>query len=85
MLNGFGQYRTEINGLGMHFLHVNSPNPDALPLILSHGWPGSVIEFHKVIGPLTDAGSCQVRRRHRRSARKIVSGDEAEGHCRANA
>jgi pimeloyl-ACP methyl ester carboxylesterase len=54
LLNGFGQYRTQIDGLGIHFLHVRSPVEDALPLIMTHGWPGSVIEFHKVIGPLTD-------------------------------
>lgn len=54
MLNGFGQYRTCIDGLGIHFLHIRSPEPDALPLILTHGWPGSVLEFHKMIGPLTD-------------------------------
>ena len=54
MLNGFGQYRTEIDGLGIHFLHVRSHQPDAMPLILTHGWPGSVVEFHKVIRPLTD-------------------------------
>jgi pimeloyl-ACP methyl ester carboxylesterase len=54
MLNGFGQYRTEIDGLGIHFLHISSPNKGALPLLMTHGWPGSVIEFHKVIGPLTD-------------------------------
>lgn len=54
MLNGFGQYRTAIDGLGIHFLHRRSPEPRALPLILTHGWPGSVIEFNKVIGPLTD-------------------------------
>ena len=54
MLNGFGQYRTSIDGLGIHFLHISSPEPDALPLILTHGWPGSVLEFHKMIGPLTD-------------------------------
>jgi pimeloyl-ACP methyl ester carboxylesterase len=54
MLNGFGQYRTEIDGLGVHFLHVRSPQADALPLLMTHGWPGSVIEFHKVVGPLTD-------------------------------
>ena len=54
MLNGFGQYRTEIDGLGIHFLHVRSPEPDALPLVLTHGWPGSVLEFRDVIGPLTD-------------------------------
>jgi pimeloyl-ACP methyl ester carboxylesterase len=54
MLNGFGQYRTTIDGLDIVFLHVRSPEPDALPLLMTHGWPGSMIEFHKVIGPLTD-------------------------------
>ena len=54
MLNGFGQYRTPIDGLNIHFLHVRSKHEKALPLILTHGWPGSVIEFHKVIRPLTD-------------------------------
>jgi len=54
MLNGFGQFRTEIDGLGIHFLHIRSKHADALPLLMTHGWPGSVIEFHKVIGPLTD-------------------------------
>jgi len=54
MLNGFGQFRTEIDGLGIHFLHVRSPEENALPIVITHGWPGSVIEFHKVIGPLTD-------------------------------
>ena len=53
-LNGLGQHRTTIDGLGIHFLHVRSPEPDALPLLLTHGWPGSVLEFHKMIGPLTD-------------------------------
>jgi epoxide hydrolase len=53
-LNALGQYRTEIDGLPIHFLHVRSPDPDALPLLLTHGWPGSVIEFLKIIGPLTD-------------------------------
>ncbi len=53
-LNTFPQFRTELDGLGIHFLHVRSPEPDALPLIITHGWPGSIVEFHKVIGPLTD-------------------------------
>ncbi len=53
-LNGLGQFKTEIDGLGVHFLHVRSPHPNALPLLITHGWPGSVIEFLKVIGPLTD-------------------------------
>lgn len=54
LLNGMGQYRTEIDGLGIHFLHVRSPEPNALPLLVTHGWPGSVLEFRDVIGPLTD-------------------------------
>jgi pimeloyl-ACP methyl ester carboxylesterase len=54
MLKGFGQFKTQIDGLGFHFLHVRSRHANALPLILTHGWPGSVIEFHKVIGPLAD-------------------------------
>jgi pimeloyl-ACP methyl ester carboxylesterase len=53
-LKALPQFRTSIDGLGIHFLHVRSPYEDALPLILTHGWPGSVVEFLKVIGPLTD-------------------------------
>lgn len=54
LMNRFAQYTTEIDGLAIHFLHVRSPHPNAMPLILTHGWPGSVVEFQKVIGPLTD-------------------------------
>jgi pimeloyl-ACP methyl ester carboxylesterase len=53
-LNSFPQFRTEIDGLGIHFIHAKSPHAGALPLILTHGWPGSVVEFLEVIGPLTD-------------------------------
>ena len=53
-LNSVPQYRTQIDGLGIHFLHVPSKHPNALPIILTHGWPGSVIEFLKVIEPLTN-------------------------------
>ncbi|MEV0136773.1 epoxide hydrolase family protein [Dactylosporangium sp. NPDC050688] len=53
-LNEIPQYTTDIDGQRVHFLHARSPRPDALPLILTHGWPGSVVEFLKVIGPLTD-------------------------------
>jgi pimeloyl-ACP methyl ester carboxylesterase len=56
-LNALPQFRTEIGGLGIHFIHVRSPRPDALPLVMTHGWPGSVAEFAKVIGPLTDSAS----------------------------
>jgi epoxide hydrolase len=53
-LNSFPQFRSEIDGLGIHFLHVRSPHPDALPLVLTHGWPGSVVEFLDAIALLTD-------------------------------
>jgi epoxide hydrolase len=53
-LNEFPQFTTTIDGANVHFLHVRSPEPGALPLILTHGWPGSVVEFLGVIGPLAD-------------------------------
>src|ERR687894_364828 len=53
-LNALPQFTTEIDGLDIHFIHVQSPHEDALPLIMTHGWPGSVIELLEVIGPLTD-------------------------------
>jgi pimeloyl-ACP methyl ester carboxylesterase len=53
-LNRFPQYRTEIDGLGIHFLHVRSRETNALPILITHGWPGSVIEFFKIIEPLTN-------------------------------
>ncbi|MCB0212393.1 MAG: epoxide hydrolase [Anaerolineae bacterium] len=56
-LNQYPQFTTEIDGQNIHFLHVRSPEADALPLILSHGWPGSVVEFLDVIGPLTNPGA----------------------------
>ena len=54
MLNGFGQYRTTIDGIGIHFLHIRSSDANAMPLIMTHGWPGSVLEFRDVVGPLTN-------------------------------
>ena len=53
-LNRFPQFRTTVDGLGLHFIHARSPHPEALPLVISHGWPGSIVEFHKVIEPLTN-------------------------------
>ncbi len=53
-LNDLPQFLTEIDGLDIHFIHVRSPHDDALPLIVTHGWPGSVIEQLKIVGPLTD-------------------------------
>ena len=56
-MNEFPQSTTSIDGTNVHFLHVRSSEPNALPLILTHGWPGTVAEFLDVIGPLTDPGS----------------------------
>lgn len=56
-LNRFDQFTTEIDGLPIHFIHQRSPHPDAFPLVITHGWPGSIVEFQKVIAPLTDPTS----------------------------
>ncbi|MHC8382065.1 epoxide hydrolase family protein [Pseudomonas sp. LB3P14] len=53
-LNGLAQYVTTLDGVDIHFIWVRSPHPNALPMIMTHGWPGSVFEFIKVVGPLTD-------------------------------
>ncbi len=53
-LNALPQFTTEIDGVDIHFIHVKSPHPGALPLIMTHGWPGSVIELLGAVGPLTD-------------------------------
>ena len=53
-LNQLDQFKTEVDGCGIHFVHVRSPHENALPLVMTHGWPGSIVEFHKVIGPLSD-------------------------------
>jgi len=53
-LNAFPQFATEIDGQRIHFLHVRTPESDALPLVMTHGWPGSIAEFMKIIGPLTN-------------------------------
>jgi pimeloyl-ACP methyl ester carboxylesterase len=56
-LNSYPQFVTQINGADVYFMHVRSPEPDARPLLISHGWPGSVVEFQDIIGPLTDPRS----------------------------
>ncbi len=53
-LNQFPQFKTEISGLNIHFIHVKSPEANAMPLIMTHGWPGSIVEFQKVIAKLAD-------------------------------
>jgi pimeloyl-ACP methyl ester carboxylesterase len=55
-LNRFDHFTTEIDGLDIHFIHQRSPQANAFPLIITHGWPGSIVEFHKVIEPLTEHG-----------------------------
>lgn len=54
LINSWGSSRTVIDGVGVHFLHIRSPEPDAVPLLLAHGWPGSILEFRDLIPPLTD-------------------------------
>lgn len=54
LLNKYPQFMTELNGLDIHFIHTRSSHPDARPLLMTHGWPGSIVEFQKVIGPLID-------------------------------
>jgi epoxide hydrolase len=56
-LNRFDQFTTEIDGLDIHFIHQRSPHEDALPLVITHGWPGSIVEFQKVIEPLVNPAS----------------------------
>ena len=53
-LNAFPQFVTTIDGVDIHFIHVRSRHPHALPLIMTHGWPGSIVELLKTVGPLTD-------------------------------
>src|SRR4051812_34029130 len=53
-LNAVPQYKTHLDGLSIHFIHVQSPHRDALPLVMTHGWPGSVVELLEAVGPLTD-------------------------------
>ena len=56
-LNALPQFMTEIDGVNIHFIHVRSRHENALPLIMTHGWPGSVIELLETVGPLTDPTS----------------------------
>ena len=53
-LNAYPNFKTELMGLDIHFLHIRSSNEEARPLLLTHGWPGSIVEFLKVIAPLTE-------------------------------
>ena len=62
-LNALPQFVTSLDGLDIHFIHVRSPHPDALPLIMTHGWPGSIVELLETVGPLTDPAAHGGRRR----------------------
>jgi epoxide hydrolase len=53
VLNALPQFRTKVGGMNLHFMHARSPHPNAFPLLLTHGWPGSFFEFHKIVDPLT--------------------------------
>ena len=64
-INAYPQFTTEIDGQNVHFLHVRSPEPNALPLIVTHGWPGSILEFFDIIGPLTTRAHTAARLRTR--------------------
>jgi epoxide hydrolase len=56
-LNEFPQYTAEIDGQQIHFVHVRSPEPDTLPLLITHSWPSSIVELMGIIGPLADPGA----------------------------
>ena len=77
-INANPQFTTEIDGQNVHFLHVRSPEPNALPLIVTHGWPGSILEFFDIIGPLSDP------RAHGGDAgRRVRPGDPVDPRLRA--
>lgn len=79
-LNEFPQFMTTIDGQDVHFLHVRSPEPDAMPLIITHGWPGSVVEFMEIIGPLTDPRAHgETRRTRSMSSRRRFPGSGSPG------
>ena len=81
-VNAFPQVRATVDGLGIHALHVRSPEPDALPLVLTHGWPGSVVEFLDVLGPLTDPAGPRRRPRRRLPRRGAVAARATGGATR---
>ena len=71
-LNALPQFTTEIDGVDIHFIHVKSAHENALPLIMTHGWPGSVIELLETVGPLTDPTAHGGTRRGRLPPRAAV-------------
>jgi hypothetical protein len=76
-LNALPQFMTEIDGLDIHFIHVKSRHDNALPLLITHGWPGSVIEMLNVVGPLSDPTAPRWQRRGR-----VPSGDSVAAGLR---
>ena len=71
-LNALPQFTTEIDGVDVHFIHVKSPHENALPLVMTHGWPGSVVELLETVGPLTDPTAHGGQRRGRVRPRAAV-------------
>jgi hypothetical protein len=80
-LNALPQFKTEIAGEDVHFIHVWSPHEDALPLIMTYGWPGSVIELLETIGPFTDRGARLLRRHRMRASGLFPWSDQADDHA----
>ena len=79
-LNSFPNFRTSIDRLGIHFIHARSPHPDALPIVLTHGWPGSIAEFIKIIRPLANPtehgkGTNDLHELHNRSRPTVSQND----------
>ena len=87
-MNAWPQFITRIDDLDIHFVHARSPEPDAMPLVITHGWPGSVVEFFDVLGPLDRSGRPRRRRRPTPSmlfARRCRATASATGRPRAAA
>ena len=76
-LNAVPNFITEIDGLDIHFIHVRSKHEDALPLVVCHGWPGSIVEQLKIIGPLTDPD-----RARRERVGRLPRGDPVDARVR---
>ncbi|GAB3886813.1 hypothetical protein GCM10029964_051720 [Kibdelosporangium lantanae] len=82
-LNALPQFTTEIDGVGIHFVHVRSRHEDALPLIMTHGWPGSVIEMIDSVGPLTDRTVATPPTRSTSSCRRCPGTDSRPSRVRS--
>ena len=77
-LNALPQFMTTIDGVDVHFIHVRSPHPNASPLIITHGWPGSVIELLDSVGPLTDPPAHGGRTEDHEPREELAAGPEGQ-------